>query len=66
MLLRYHLYTVFLVGFSLPTLQVKLPDALQHIQTNNVEWNISLLQCTSRNIKSNVTIISQMRRTIFQ
>ena len=26
----------------------------------------SLLQCTSRKIKSNVTIISQMRRTIFQ
>ena len=40
MILRYRLQTVFLVGFLEQHWQVKQFYGFQHIQKNNVEWNI--------------------------
>ena len=38
----------------------------KHIQKNNVEWNIFMALEHQPKDRSNVNIISQMRRTIFR
>ena len=40
-------------------------DAFQTIQKITVEWNIFTTTVHEPKVKSNVTVISQMRRTIF-